>query len=115
MSKKAVAFGYRGGHRATLDELQMEVGPGWGELVEECFNTCVQHDVSVVQVKEKFGGLRFYVGSAPKSVYDVIDECERRSYTICEQCGESGKPRVGGWTKTLCDRHADGRDSLEDV
>ena len=41
-------------------------------------------------------------------VYDVIDECERLSYTICEICGDSGKPREGGWIKTLCDEHAKG-------
>ena len=100
---ETVEYGYFVGRTATLDVLQQCVGEGWKDLIERCFNVCVENDVSVTQVKEKFGGLRFYVGSALPAVYDVIDECERLSYTICERCGEAGKPREGGWIKTLCD------------
>ena len=106
MSEKTVNYGYYKGHTATLETLQQCVGEGWKDLIETCFNTCVENDVCVSQVKEKFGGLRFYVGSADPAVFDVIDECERLSYTICEQCGKPGKPREGGWIKTLCDEHA---------
>ena len=104
--EKTVKYGYFKGHTAPLKDLQMCVGEGWKDLIETCFNICVEHDVLVTQVKEKFGGLRFYVGSALPSVFDVIDECERLSYTICEICGDTGKPREGGWIKTLCDEHA---------
>ena len=102
MEEKTVRYGYFD-HRGTLQELQSCVGPGWHALIETCFNVCVEHDVSVTQVKEKYGGLRFYVASALPAVFAVIDECERLSYTVCEQCGEPGKPREGGWIRTLCD------------
>ena len=106
MEEKVVRYGYYEGHTATLEVLQQCVGEGWADIVETCFNLCVEHDVVVSQVKEKYGGLRFYVGSALPAIYDVIDECERLSYTICEGCGKPGKPRKGGWIKTLCDEHA---------
>jgi hypothetical protein len=71
--------------------------------------------VRVAQVKEKFGGLRFY--------YDWLDvestQCdeatafsaavhfaEALSFYLCEKCGSFGRPRRGGWVLTLCEAHA---------
>ncbi len=62
--------------------------------------------IVAVQVKEKFGGLRFYVDNASKEQMDIIDKAEALSYKTCEVCGEEGKhysPR--GWIKTRCKEH----------
>ena len=60
-----------------------------------------------MQIKEKFGGLRFYVDSATDKIYNMIDEAEKKSYTICEVCGKSGKEyHIKGWTMTLCKKCA---------
>ena len=70
-----------------------------------------------VQIKEKFGGLRFYVQAATSKHYDYISFAESMSYRTCEQCGAPGKRYSMGWHKTLCDIHADmdGRnDDVED-
>jgi len=79
------------------------VGRGWAGLVGRCYDVTDRHHVVVTQVKEKFGGLRFYVGSAMPGVFDQIDEITKESYKICERCGEPGVPRKGGWILTLCD------------
>ena len=65
-----------------------------------------------VQVKEKFGGLRFYVQAATKEHYNYISFAESMSYRTCESCGAEGKTYTDGWHRTLCDIHAamDGRD-----
>ena len=65
-----------------------------------------------VQVKEKFGGLRFYVQAATKEHYNYISFAESMSYRTCESCGADGKTYTDGWHRTLCDIHAamDGRD-----
>jgi hypothetical protein len=55
------------------------------------------------QIKEKFGGLRFYMTHATDKMYDLINEAERKSYTTCEVCGAPGEERGGGWIRTLCD------------
>jgi hypothetical protein len=71
-----------------------------------------------VQVKEKFGGLRFYVGGATEKIYDYITFAESMSYRTCEVCGSPGKRYTDGWHKTLCDVHAamEGRsDEVEEV
>jgi hypothetical protein len=58
------------------------------------------------QVKEKFGGLRFYVWSAPSEIYDIIDKYETQSQYICEECGRAGKiHKIGGWYSCVCDTH----------
>jgi hypothetical protein len=60
-----------------------------------------------VQVKEKFGGLRFYVQAATDTHYKYITFAESMSYRTCEECGAPGKRYTDGWHTTLCDIHAD--------
>ena len=60
-----------------------------------------------VQVKEKFGGLRFYVQAATDKHYNYITFAESMSYHTCEECGALGKTYTDGWHKTLCDIHAE--------
>jgi hypothetical protein len=43
-------------------------------------------------------------------MYKLIREAEEKSAVTCEMCGVSGKPREGGWRKTLCDWCVDERD-----
>ena len=69
------------------------------ELIEARKNIPV-----VFQVKEKFGGLRFYVDGATKEQYDYIHFAENFSYRICEDCGTTNNVRTytWGWHRTLC-------------
>jgi len=60
-----------------------------------------------VQVKEKFGGLRFYVQAATDKHYQYISFAESMSYRTCEECGAPGKRYTDGWHQTLCDIHAE--------
>jgi len=90
----------------TLKYCQQCVGPGWSGLIKKIYKA-LPEDAFISQVKEKFGGLRFYVDNVTMDVYDLIDECEAESYKICEKCGEPGKPRDGGWILTLCDKCAE--------
>jgi hypothetical protein len=84
---------------------------GWEPLIRELSDKIETYNrqnlpnepVQAVQVKEKFGGLRFYVYGGTEEIWDLIDEAEEKSFTICEFCGKPGKPRATGWIKTLCD------------
>jgi hypothetical protein len=55
------------------------------------------------QVKEKFGGLRFYI-SGNERAYSLAYLAENASYQVCETCGSnSGRMHHRGtWLKTLC-------------
>ena len=56
-------------------------------------------------VKEKFGGLRFYMTCATPEMQKHIDSAERLSLTTCEVCGAIGEKRMGARISTLCDQH----------
>lgn len=72
--------------------------------------------IMAMQVKEKFGGLRFYMSSVPSELYDeiygLINEAELKASTTCEECGARGKLRRGGWIRNLCDAHAGGKEEF---
>jgi hypothetical protein len=60
----------------------------------------------VLQVKEKFGGLRFYVNCRNEAIRQRIGIAAEESFRTCEVCGQSETLREGGWIKTLCEEHA---------
>ena len=55
------------------------------------------------QVKEKFGGLRFYMANSTDEMRSLIRHTEGLSYITCESCGQPGTIRKTGWMSTLCD------------
>ncbi len=83
-----------------------ECGNGWFGLIWnlcEAIEPLVDGSFGVVQVKEKFGGLRFYTTAVPQEVCDLIDKAEALSLDTCEVCGEPGEVRDDGWVRTRCD------------
>lgn len=88
------------------------VGPGWYDLVIDLDTQIREVDPSyrIAQVKEKFGGLRFYLAGEPARADEInalIEAAEVRSIITCEECGQPGTTRnVGGWWGTLCDQDA---------
>ena len=63
--------------------------------------------VVVDQVKEKFGGLRFYYHGGDDVVDGMVRMAESWAAYTCEECGDPGHRRDGGWVRTLCDKHED--------
>jgi len=55
------------------------------------------------QIKEKYGGLRFYICPETREISKWIREAEAACDSLCEYCGAVGSLRKGGWLKTLCD------------
>jgi hypothetical protein len=59
--------------------------------------------IRAIQIKEKFGGLRFYINGGDDVIYGMVNMAEAMSYTTCEYCGNKGKPdNSQRWIKTLC-------------
>ena len=83
-----------------------EVDNGWFPLIKELIEDLIKlgWDKQVTQVKEKFGGLRFYINEGTDEIFKRISEAENKSYEICEVTGEPGTLRTDiGWYRTLCD------------
>ena len=67
------------------------------------------YDFQILQIKEKFGGLRVYISNETDERFNLIQEYEEKSYKTCEICGSTSGAmcRVnGGWYKTVCRKHA---------
>jgi len=86
-----------------------ECGDGWFELLDNLMDKIKEVDtdrsVSIHQVKEKFGGLRFYIEGGNDEVDELISEAEEKSFKTCEVCGKPGKTNKSGWIKTACEEH----------
>lgn len=89
-----------------------ECGDGWFMLIDEVCITIervlkddeeLAKDFIVVQVKEKFGTLRFYTSPTTDIIHWLIDFAEGMSSKICEECGNPGKTGGRGWLRTECD------------
>lgn len=67
-----------------------------------------EHIPIIEQIKEKFGGLRFYVDSATDKQFAKIRFAQELSFKICEKCSSmkdvTVRPLEGNiWILTLCD------------
>lgn len=62
--------------------------------------------VVAVQVKEKFGTLRFYTDGGNETTDGMIRLAEAMSAVTCETCGAPGQTRGRSWLYTACDLHA---------
>lgn len=93
-------------------------GDGWFDLLyrlsakieSECRRMALEEGVAeehlpvAVQVKEKFGALRFYLSGSNEAIRRMIEEAERQSKGICETCGAPGKHEMeDGLRKVLCE------------
>jgi hypothetical protein len=59
--------------------------------------------VTLDQVKEKFGTLRFYYTGGDDYISGMVSFAESLTAVTCEECGNVGKSRGGGWIHTYCD------------
>jgi hypothetical protein len=92
----------------------LECSDGWYDLICELCDKLQAHcdeknssgasfQIVAIQVKEKFGGLRFYVTGGDEYSYGLIRKAENDSYKICEECGAPGKLYQRGWWLTQCE------------
>jgi hypothetical protein len=91
-----------------------EIGDGWEPIIRKlaakleplCAKTYATEEgaMRAIQVKEKFGTLRFYMSYQSDEIDEYIKEAERESASTCETCGRNAVIRSkGGWLYTACD------------
>ncbi len=92
------------------------VGDGWLPIIDKLCAAIEQRAIEdglvppyAMQIKEKFGGLRFYTYGNEVSHRDLITIAEVEAEKTCETCGKPGTLRTGGWLKTLCGEHSGGK------
>lgn len=105
-------------------------GDGWMRIILDTHKKLLylDPDYRIDQIKEKFGGLRYYYTPSVKAsrivgqiMDDVVSAAENNCYRTCEMCGGSGydvenkrsynvETRVlNGWYYTYCELCSDKR------
>ena len=99
-----------------------ECGDGWFNILDQLMSNIQHHidwnnqnfekgytqykqvaQVTLDQVKEKFGTLRFYYTGGDDIIDGMVRMAESMSGCTCEECGNIGKSRGGGWIHTYCE------------
>jgi len=93
------------------------VDEGWYQIVVDCDKelTAIDSNYKIFQIKEKFGGLRYYMTPCNDTtkkqrdqMYEVISKYETIAARTCEATGLPGvlMKSAGGWLKTLNPEYA---------
>jgi hypothetical protein len=101
-----------------------ECGDGWFTILDQLMSNIQHHidwnnknfekgykqykqvpQVTLDQVKEKFGTLSFYYQGGDDYISGMVRMAESMSAVTCEQCGNPGTTGGQGWISTLCETH----------
>lgn len=87
----------------------IECGKGWNKLIIpildyiDLYNSGHDDKIEILQIKEKFGGLRIYTSFSTPELDQLINDAEEQSFKTCEYCGSTKNvSQTTGWIKTLC-------------
>lgn len=102
-----------------IDVRGIECDDGWYDLLGALANRFEEHIDTLkvrgvapdkwpraLQIKEKFGELRFHVenrAELPDDLIAAIEQAERDSKSICESCGKPGVLYTGRWHHVACE------------
>jgi hypothetical protein len=85
------------GWRKTLGMMMIE------EIDRELKQYHRRDNYRIMQIKEKYGMLRWYDFGAPKSVHRIIDKYSHISACVCGKCGKLDTPTINtGWIYPMC-------------
>jgi len=94
-------------------DISFDIDLGWLPLVINLHKSILELDPNyeLLQVKEKFGSLRYYVNTYSiytdigKEIHHLIYTAEESSLTICQLCANPGSLQSKSYwpLKTLCD------------
>ena len=109
-----------------------ECGDGWFNILNQLMSNIQHHidwnnqnfekgysqykqvaQVTLDQVKEKFGTLRFYYTGGDEYISGMVHMAESMSGVTCEECGNSGETKGHGWLVTLCETHRTAREERQ--
>jgi len=124
---------FRAADKTPYTEFGIQCGDGWYDLIYKLCSdiesvltadgTTDDDWPHVLQIKEKFGGLRFYISRSGKSevsmsapgfvevrpvsdvdaIGDLIEAAEDKALEVCEDCSAPGTMYRDGWWHVKCD------------
>jgi len=92
-------------------DFSIECEKGWYRILEDMFEEFRKNklELEILQIKEKFGSLRVYVGKIKENKLDLVEliikKAEDLSSKTCEHCGkEANIQNTAGWYKCICNK-----------
>ncbi len=95
-----------------LRNVFLECDSGWNDLLDRLCTKIeaelakdqyAKKEFKVMQVKEKFAGLRFYISTGNDAIFEFIEQAENESFSICEDCGKPGNEySLRCWVCIMC-------------
>ena len=67
----------------------------------------------IMQIKEKYGTLRWYDAISPHEVFDITMKYEDISAKTCIICGKPATKKAIGWISPYCDDHIGNREYID--
>lgn len=96
-------------------QFYFECGDGWTDLLVELCEKMqsylstlepeILNEFVALQVKEKYGELRFYLSAYDEVLENLISEYTKKSRYVCESCSKPGHIRGQNWWYAACDEH----------
>ena len=92
-----------------------ECGDGWFNILDQLMGNIQHHidwknrkeevvaQVTLDQVKEKFGTLRFYYSGGDDVIDGMVRMAEAMSGVTCEECSAPAQTHGPGWIRTICE------------
>jgi len=99
-----------------------DCGDGWFNILDQLMGNIQHHidwnnrnfekgyaqykqvpQVTLDQVKEKFGTLRFYYTGGDDIIDGMVRMAESMSGVTCEECSAPAKTHGPGWIRTICE------------
>lgn len=99
-----------------IQGVTVDCDEGWWPIVIQLDIALTKLDPNymIVQIKERFGELRYYFYSESDSetyakMHALVDDTRQKSLQLCEACGKPPWRRWRGRSETLCSEHKDER------
>ena len=92
-----------------------DCGDGWFNILDQLMGNIQHHidwknrkeevvaQVTLDQVKEKFGTLRFYYSGGDDAIDGMVRMAESMSGVTCEECSAPAQTHGPGWIRTICE------------
>jgi len=82
---------------------------GWNEIIWDALDQAskLDPDMTVVQIKEKFGGLDIHINSQKSEICTILEQAREKSLQTCEACGTMKDVTMfikNSWMKTMCEK-----------
>jgi hypothetical protein len=90
----------------------MSIDQGWYPLIDSLLEKIEEHrntkdiEFQPIQIKEKFGRLRFYYVGGDQHIDDLVSKAEADSEKICSECSAeklNSDTTRNGWILSICE------------